>query len=852
MRYGLAVIAFCFPLFAGAGLADRENLFLYKIPDGYFSKNISDLKSWNDVGELNRVGVKDGHLFADGRRIRFFGVNMVYGGAMPSKEDASLIAGRLARFGINAVRIHHIDSRPAPNGVLQADMQSIDFNQLDRLDYFIACLKKAGVYVDLNLHVGRNYPGFKKWSDFLGNESPIVWKGVDLFYPPMVEQQRKYAAELLGHKNPYTGRKYSDDPAIAVVELNNENGLLDQWLSGALDNMSGSIELELRKLWSEWYLKKNSNAGPILKSNDFSTKRNLSAKESLSVDNGTIEAADWRLQTTQGAEGEVVDVYNDIRKLTVERPGAEGWSVQLLKEGISLRRNSPYFFSIRLKSDRPRLLTVSATEGGGAYRSLWRTKIEVGTEWRDFNFSVIPLSNTAGGRLVLSDLGSERGVLWFSSSTRTSRKMMVGKLGSEGGNDLRSIVRRRDFDALSTQDQKDWLSFLWDVEEKYWADMYLFLREDLNVKSLILGSQVNFSPSLIQKKFDIVDGHAYWDHPQFFGKRWDPANWRIRNSPMAGVDGAGTIADLGFKRVPGKPFFVTEYNHSAPGDFASEAMPLISAYGALQDWDGIFLYAYGTHRGSWSSGYVDNYFDIYSDPNKLSSLVASAALFRRGDVRSSTKVASVGPLRDRVLEVMGALKLVPGAEMFGVSRNEALRSWVSFNTEPTGEVKIPVVSETGELVWGAYAHKAVTIDTKRSKGIIGQRLPAEFNASGVRFQLVRSITGSAVLLATVIEGSDFLGPARVLITALGKEENSNQQWVDSTHRSVGQSWGNAPVLVEGVEANVTFPVDASRVEAWALDERGERKFQLDVSGGRQAVVSIHPRYRSVWFEVDIH
>ncbi|MBI4603067.1 MAG: hypothetical protein HY721_14005 [Planctomycetes bacterium] len=48
---------------------------------------------------------------------------------------------------------------------------------------------------------------------------------VGLFHPELIEAHRRYAAGLLTHRNPYTGRRYVDEPALAMVEVTNEDSL---------------------------------------------------------------------------------------------------------------------------------------------------------------------------------------------------------------------------------------------------------------------------------------------------------------------------------------------------------------------------------------------------------------------------------------------------------------------------------------------------------------------------------------------------------------------------------------------------------------------------------------------------
>ena len=103
-----------------------------------------------------------------------------------------MYAATLARYGVNMVRLHFLDL-PAPRGIIDStrnDSRSFDAQQLDRLDYQIAEFKKRGIYVDLNLNVGRSYKAGDGVQDF----DKIQWgKGLTLFDPRLIELQKEYA-----------------------------------------------------------------------------------------------------------------------------------------------------------------------------------------------------------------------------------------------------------------------------------------------------------------------------------------------------------------------------------------------------------------------------------------------------------------------------------------------------------------------------------------------------------------------------------------------------------------------------------------------------------------------------------
>jgi hypothetical protein len=196
------------------------------------------------AGQSGFIRIKDGHLAKpSGERLRLWGVDLTGGACFPEKKDAPLVAAYLARFGMNAVRLHFLDSnwgqeRSLFNFSLETTRE-LSAAQLDKLDYFISELKKAGIYTDINLNVGRTY---RKNDGVPEYESLGFGKGATLFDDRLIELQKEYATQLLTHVNPYTGKSYVNEPAIAFVELVNENSLVEAWFGGRLLGEKTSTE----------------------------------------------------------------------------------------------------------------------------------------------------------------------------------------------------------------------------------------------------------------------------------------------------------------------------------------------------------------------------------------------------------------------------------------------------------------------------------------------------------------------------------------------------------------------------------------------------------------------------------
>jgi hypothetical protein len=203
------------------------------------------------AGKHGFVQIRSGHLSTTaGQRMRFWGVHLTDWSRgsveIPPKEDAPMWAATLARFGVNLVRLHFLDL-PSPRGIIDSsrnDSRSFDAQQLDRLDFEISEFKKRGIYVDLNLNVGRSYKAGDGVQDF----DKIQWgKGLTLFDPRLIELQKEYARQLLTHVNPYTGLEYRNDPAIAIVEVLNENALYLGFRAP-----TPYYNEELTKLYNDW------------------------------------------------------------------------------------------------------------------------------------------------------------------------------------------------------------------------------------------------------------------------------------------------------------------------------------------------------------------------------------------------------------------------------------------------------------------------------------------------------------------------------------------------------------------------------------------------------------------------
>jgi hypothetical protein len=97
--------------------------------------------------------------------------------------------------------------------------------------------------------------------------------------------------------------------------------------------------------------------------------------------------------------------------------------------------------------------------------------------------------------------------------------------------------------------------------------------------------------------------------------------------------------------------------------------------------------------------------------------------------------------------------------------------------------------------------------------------------------------------------------ASILLTATGLVENKGMV-IDKTSDSKIKlaDWGEGPIYVEGIPANIILNVNPLRIKCYALDPTGNRKEQVPVVSSSEggSSVNIDPNYKTVWYEIEIN
>lgn len=216
--------------------ADGKKWLVYNPPIGLSKTGALDFSWLNDgpCGNHGHVTTKDGHfVFEDGTPVKFFGVNLGFAMARPDKKVAETAAEDLFRSGANMARIHATDC--TYSGIIDYTQETTqEFNpvELDKLDYLVYCLREKGIYIHLDMTAGHAY---KAADGFTEEELKYLSRNaraVRFFDERIIKLEMEYITKYLTHRNPYTGLRYVDDPAVAIVQYTNENSITWYQLPG--------------------------------------------------------------------------------------------------------------------------------------------------------------------------------------------------------------------------------------------------------------------------------------------------------------------------------------------------------------------------------------------------------------------------------------------------------------------------------------------------------------------------------------------------------------------------------------------------------------------------------------------
>lgn len=204
-----------------------------------------DLRALNEAfaGEQGRIQVRgEGFIHAKtGQPERFWAVNTGTGSLQMQDWEMAYLARSLAKRGVNLVRLH--------GPLWGKDWRKADPQTLQRVFALVAALKKEGIYTGLSIY-------FPMWLKLQAADGFPGYSGqnpVSLLFFNHEFQEIYYGwwRSLLTTVNPLTGQTLAADPAIAMVELVNEDSYLF-WTFEPYKSVPAAQMERLEKQFGAW------------------------------------------------------------------------------------------------------------------------------------------------------------------------------------------------------------------------------------------------------------------------------------------------------------------------------------------------------------------------------------------------------------------------------------------------------------------------------------------------------------------------------------------------------------------------------------------------------------------------
>lgn len=816
---------------------------------------------------------RDGHFSVRGKPIRFFGTNLVAGGAFPTASKAWFIAGRLRKMGFNLVRFHHMDNPWSVASLFEHGRTTRQLNTiaLDRLENVLSELKKNGVYADINLHVGRTFNGLDGLPD--ADSLQDYGKGINYFDPEVLALHKEFARQLLTHVSPYTGKALVNDPVMGIVEITNENSLYRYWHDGGLKSFAegGILTSRHTKMLDTLWLS-------FLKSRYASTSTLASAWSVGSFPanginrlvNGTFEdfppTTGWVMEIHQPANASVlrdsVAQYAGkySAKVAVSQVDGMDWHLQWKQIGLSVTKDTLYLISFAGRSDSSRWISVSLMKDDSPWTWYGGTTVLLTPQWETFSFGVrAPETANLAVRLSFT-VGGQVGAYWFDDISLTTSGV-DGLLSDESYE--ASFVRRIDYAAcagFTDQRVRDMSSFYIKLQDDYFAQMRGYLKDTLSVKVPIVGTNWNVGPAdmVVQSKLDYIDDHAYWDHPRFPSIPWSSTDWYILNTPMVQTQDGGTVARL-MAGVPikGKPFTISEYNHAFPNRYQSEALLFITAYSSFHDADGLMFFEYSSSVDDWETDEVGGYFSIDRNSAMMSLVPSCAKAYRTGMISKAQQTLLINYAPDDYLTLprrdnsgWSGPTLVDRALAlrYGI-RTSSFTSATPFNPllfpPAPGD---PYVTDTKEISWNTNG--LLTVASERFVGAAG--ILDNFSNQKVGPLTIKAANGFGTITWISLTSDSVQRAPLSLLTVSSKLQNSGMVWDGTT--TVHDNWGGSPTQVAPLLLTLQVTIEADSIRVYPIDAYGRetRGFSTYIPAppDRFNVVIDQNQSRTMWFGIE--
>ncbi len=192
---------------------------------------------------------------------------------------------RLARLGFNAARVWGGGGPTGNQSVLYTDDADAaqgrlsETDRLDRYDRYIAACREHGIFVmcpmlmrpmgtdglsrDDSFVAGGD--DWEQWKAAVGKDPQTTVMVYAIFDERLQDAYRRHIAAFLNRVNPYTGRSYAEEEAIAIWELGNEHWIINKMLGGGPIDMPDYFQDKLLRQWNAWLKDRYGSTAGVLR-----------------------------------------------------------------------------------------------------------------------------------------------------------------------------------------------------------------------------------------------------------------------------------------------------------------------------------------------------------------------------------------------------------------------------------------------------------------------------------------------------------------------------------------------------------------------------------------------------------
>ena len=341
-----------------------------------------------------------------------------------------------------------------------------------------------------------------------------------------------------------------------------------------------------------------------------------------------------------------------------------------------------------------------------------------------------------------------------------------------------------------------------------------------------------------REALEVVDNHQYSDHPQ--GDYQKPA-FHINNTAdiQSGHPTYATPIMMAPTRVWGKPFTVTEWNFCNPKKWRAEAGLMMGAYASLQDWDGVYRFAWSHSQANMFKPCPAKGFDIVTDPIGQLTERQVALLFGRRDASPAKATAAYGVTAGEAfgggLGDMWAKGLFPHA-FTQLAYTTRVGSFVADGgREPAVAVDKVYTAANKDLIpkfnkAGVSDNREIAIDhnkgtlqvaTPRTAGVcsVGK---ADLSAGPLA---VSGVTAFCSVSASSMDGARLAQSKRVLVLHITDIRNTGAAFTNDKCTDMTK-WGELPYLAAAGEAKIALKNANPGLKVWAVAADGTRLRQV--------------------------